>query len=426
MLESFVKNPDDIVLCAEMALECEREGDIAGAISYFQRAAQSSAADTQFLFAYCCLLRCAMLMERLGDRQELTEHMYLTAIDLCPDRPEAYAMVARNYLSQNHRIKAQIAVERALKSPNCSAPPIWLPYQGEFDLFYLKIQTLYHLGRYAESQKILESTFHRPDLWWGRDALIKLTEQMGTDPQGNPALTYPQISGFSTTEPIIYHYRKYFGPVAHTIFDIGSRDGRDAIAIKEALHAEQVLVFEAHPDCAKNTKAAFPELLVYHFAVTDNDGETDFQVVRSDNETLVGCSSIHADKILQKPEFDGTMTVERVKTVRMDSFLEDRAFPRSIDVVKIDTEGFSWQVLRGFGDWLFHVKLLHVETELEATHPEHRNNEKVAELLRECGFVLVDTTYEWGPGIEDQLWVNQRLALPPHDNGLETFPQPRS
>jgi hypothetical protein len=75
---------------------------------------------------------------------------------------------------------------------------------------------------------------------------------------------------------------------------------------------------------------------------------------------------------------------------------------------------------------LFHVKLLHVETELEATHPEHRNNEKVAELLRECGFVLVDTTYEWGPGIEDQLWVNQRLALPPHDNGLETFPQPRS
>jgi hypothetical protein len=81
-----------------------------------------------------------------------------------------------------------------------------------------------------------------------------------------------------------------------------------------------------------------------------------------------------------------------------------------IDVVKIDVEGYSWQVLQGFGEKLKNVKLLHVETEKQATHEHHRNSIEIRKFMDEQGFVLVDQSYEWGPGIEDQIWVNPRFA----------------
>ena len=98
----------------------------------------------------------------------------------------------------------------------------------------------------------------------------------------------------------------------------------------------------------------------------------------------------------------------------MDSLLQEENIFSDIDIVKVDTEGFSYQVLEGFGDRIKNVKLFHLETETEPTHKEHKNNKEVAAFMEQKGFVLVDLSYEGsmglGKGIEDQVWVNPKLA----------------
>ena len=96
--------------------------------------------------------------------------------------------------------------------------------------------------------------------------------------------------------------------------------------------------------------------------------------------------------------------------VRLDYFLAQEGMTGEIiDIVKIDTEGFSWEVLMGMGDVLKNVKMMHVETETFERHPAHKNNVEISNYLSSNNFICVDKSYEWGPAIEDQVWINQRF-----------------
>ena len=95
----------------------------------------------------------------------------------------------------------------------------------------------------------------------------------------------------------------------------------------------------------------------------------------------------------------------------MDTLLSNLGINDKIDVVKIDTEGYSWQVLQGFGDRLKDVRLFHIETEKTSIHDDHITSDKITEFMSNNGFALIDVSYEWGWNIEDQIWVNKALVI---------------
>ena len=146
---------------------------------------------------------------------------------------------------------------------------------------------------------------------------------------------------------------------------------------------------------------------------SDFNGETRFQQVISDNVSMAGCSSIYANKVANEPQFNGIVNEITVPVKRMDTLLKEDNIDL-VDVVKVDVEGYTWEVLQGFGERLKDVKLFHLETEVEATHDKHRNNKEIARFMEESGFILADVSYEGSGGInggiEDQVWVNPSLA----------------
>ena len=161
------------------------------------------------------------------------------------------------------------------------------------------------------------------------------------------------------------------------------------------------------------TKARYPWMALYCCAITESDGEITFNQVTTDNIEVLGTSSIISKKhsVNPPPEFyDGLIREITVPSSRMDTLLKKENVEGTIDVVKVDTEGYTWQVLQGFGDRLKDVKLFHLETEKTSTTPEHMTSDKVAEFMSAQGFVLVDTSHEWGEIIQDQIWVNPALA----------------
>jgi FkbM family methyltransferase len=213
-------------------------------------------------------------------------------------------------------------------------------------------------------------------------------------------------------EPLVTNYRKFFGDTANIIFDVGTRDGHDAFFMEFILNSTYEYAIDANPEAIKATQKNYPHMAVIHTAISDYDGTTSFQQVFHEREDYVGCSSIYAQKLVEQEDFKGNVTTIEVPVKKMTTLLSElNLLDTIIDVIKVDVEGYTWEFLMGLEDKINNVKCFHLETEQNATHPNHKNSKMIKEYMTRNGFYLADVSYEWGWEIEDQVWVNKALAI---------------
>ena len=208
-------------------------------------------------------------------------------------------------------------------------------------------------------------------------------------------------------QEVIDIYKKYFGNTATHIMDIGTRDGDDAAFLQEKLEAQNIYAVDARLEACDLTKQKYPHFNVRHACISDNDQSlVDFHRVISEDKDYSGSSSIYNEKLM-RPEYPHEKV--SMRTMTMKKLL--RLFHienEVIDIIKVDIEGFTYQLLVGLGEKIKNVKLFHLETEKWHTHAEHKNNLQVSDYMLDQGFVLESVQYEWGPDIEDQIWINPR------------------
>jgi FkbM family methyltransferase len=200
---------------------------------------------------------------------------------------------------------------------------------------------------------------------------------------------------------IVIAYREHFGDTPPVIYDAGTRDGDDASYLAETLQSKTVICFDANPLAVNLTRDKYPGFTVIETALSDYDGEGVFTQIVSEREDYAGSSSL--TNVRKWP--DAELNQIPVKVSRMDTLIETLDLPIA-DIIKVDLEGYSYEFLQGLGKYLPMVKVLHLETETFERHEGHKDNDAVAEFMGANGFRLVWTSYEWGPSIEDQTWVN--------------------
>lgn len=384
------------------AVEYDRINQTASAISFYVRAAEYGY-KTHPVIAYTSVLRMSLCFERQKDRQATVLNNALQAAALMPERPEAYFLLARIHERAGQWQQCYTMAEIGLTKKDYEPLPAAVDYYGKYCLLFEKAISAWWIGRKEESQKLL----------------LKL-EAMDTAPEYTAAIknniervgVRKSTDEVNPLEPVITNYRKFFGNTASVIFDVGTRDGNDANYLAKALKTTTVYAIDANPKAIDKTLAAYPWMRVKQCAISDYDGEATFQQVNSGDANMDGCSSLYAEKI-SEPQFEGKVSIIPTEVKRMDTLLQEENLTGA-DIVKVDTEGYTYQVLQGFGARLKDIKLLHLETEAEPTHDKHKNNKEVAAFMEEQGFVLVDLSYEGsmglGKGIEDQVWVNPKLA----------------
>lgn len=213
------------------------------------------------------------------------------------------------------------------------------------------------------------------------------------------------IDNSNWLSPIIYSYKKYFGGSISRIVDVGSRDGDDAKWIKDKLSSKkknpEVICIEARKDAAKLIKDSYTDFLVFDTAVSDFVGESKFVEMKDDE--FAGSSSLMLEREHSYPTESSIITVP---VTRLDLILP----PGTIDILKIDVEGHSIPAIRGMGKRMKDVLVAHIETETPERKAwgEPSNNLKVAKIMQDLGFSLVDVSYQWGWSIQDQTWINTK------------------
>lgn len=185
------------------------------------------------------------------------------------------------------------------------------------------------------------------------------------------------------------------------VVEIGSRDGHDINTIKNifSIKDENCFIFEAHPDCYQNIKNTYKNFNVFNCAITDKTGVIKFNAGIVGQEGNIGMSSVLEQNSggfkSKQVEIDGWRFDEICKQLNL----------KEIDLVKIDVEGHSLNVLESFGDTIKNTKYIQIELE----HVQIWKNQKVYENIKD--FLLENNFIEIGfmrhcYSQSDSLWAN--------------------
>lgn len=150
-----------------------------------------------------------------------------------------------------------------------------------------------------------------------------------------------------------------------SIFEIGSRDALDAIQLSKYFRCH-VFAFECNPQAIEICKFNIgknPNVTLVPLGVWDISGERSFYRVLDQN---IGASSFFEfNKDAVCYESNGKNLIQEkifVNCIRLDEFLKANKI-KNIDLLCMDVQGASYQVLQSLGKELQKVKYIIVELE---------------------------------------------------------------
>ena len=402
LLVKIAENPNDCLLNFHIAHEYEKIDQTAVSLSFYLKAAEYGCEyHSMKEYVYTSLLKMADCLYKQKDRTFSVSNNLLQAVAWWPERVEAYYLLARFYERTN---QWQECYTWCMSGEKLQIPIIPLPLDVDvppdgIGFEFEKAVSSYHLGRLEESKELFLTIVNSPKL----PPSLKTACKNNLNKMGVEGFTIPK---YNTLEPVVTAYRKFFGTSADVVVDVGSRDGDDANYLAKQLDAKTVIAIEANPELIPDIVNKYPEMIVHSTAVSDYVGTTTFQKVSSEDKSMVGCSSIFAEKVHSEPQFQGLVEIIEVPVTTLITLLPEG----TIDVVKVDVEGFTHEVLQGMFFRIEDVKVFHLETDVITTQPNGKSPSFIKDYMDDAGFYLVDRSYEWGSGIEDQVWVNKKLA----------------
>jgi FkbM family methyltransferase len=140
---------------------------------------------------------------------------------------------------------------------------------------------------------------------------------------------------------------KAWGRPITTIFDVGANTGQTSRSARCAFPEARIYAFEPHPESFKQLQAsaAINRLSVHQLALGEKDGEATFyEYAASGDGSLINSLTPNARFPLHYGY--STAASRSVACSTIDSFCAQHSID-CVDVLKVDTEGFDLQVLRG-------------------------------------------------------------------------------
>lgn len=172
-------------------------------------------------------------------------------------------------------------------------------------------------------------------------------------------------------------YNLYNGRI-NSIAEIGSAHGRDAhfLAQRYGVVPNMVHVVEPRPDAANQIRKDFSGFHVHQIACSDyNRKKVKFHI----SHHLEGSSL--RDRAMDHEQYLHHDHI-RVDVYRWEDYVDKKSLP-VFDLVKIDVEGCTFEVLKGFGRYRNQVKIYHLECEDIHFWKGQNLTEQIVEMMKE-------------------------------------------
>lgn len=200
------------------------------------------------------------------------------------------------------------------------------------------------------------------------------------------------------------------------VFEIGSRDGKDAVCYADEFNIDHknVLVFEPNPVLAQYIKDTYPNIRVRTEAISSHEGTSSFNCAivnnraADDDWTYYGMSSLYDRDLYGDSQKKVRFKKIMVDVKKMSTVIEQLHID-TIDICKIDTEGNSYPVLSSFEKYISIVKTFHIEMEYYPYWENQILAPKVKEFLMKHNFTLITENFIGNTDQSDSIWINNKF-----------------
>ena len=151
------------------------------------------------------------------------------------------------------------------------------------------------------------------------------------------------------------------------VLQVGAQDGYECDSIRKATGARAIAI-EANKDC----KPYSPELEWYNEVIGEFNGDTKFYIYND-----IGLSG----KLPRRIKDERALNITQI---RLDSFCRQHTIQP--DMLIIDTEGTTMEVLEGAGNILDSIRLIYAECQIKDFRPGVSLLSKVDSFLASHGF----------------------------------------
>lgn len=174
----------------------------------------------------------------------------------------------------------------------------------------------------------------------------------------------------------VEEFVEYFPENPKVILELGAREAHDSLYFKRLYPQARVVAVEANEHVWKEHYT--DEIEFINAGIFNKSTRLKFHL----NEKKLGISSFR-----NRGDRYGSQVVY-IDTIPASAFCLHHRIDE-IDVLKLDVEGCSYEVLESFGEKLKNIKLMHIETETEEYFEGQFLEEKVFNFLLDNGFELL-------------------------------------
>ena len=190
---------------------------------------------------------------------------------------------------------------------------------------------------------------------------------------------------------------KFSKPIV--VFDIGAHYGETIKLFTKKLRIEKIFSFEASPKnyqiLEKKISNYDPnKVKIFNYGIGEkiSDGFIN-QTLESSSSTIneINLKSKYLKrklKILNIDKKDSFQSKVPIKILSLDYFIEKNNI-KNIDLLKIDTEGYEFNVLKGLSKYNHLVKLVYFEHHYDDMIIKHYNFGDIHQLLKSYGFKML-------------------------------------
>lgn len=182
------------------------------------------------------------------------------------------------------------------------------------------------------------------------------------------------------------------------IMEVGGLDCYDSLYFKSIYPKAEVYCIEGLPDNYEKYIKNLTIIKHYNIIINDFDGKVNYH--------QKNINGIHS--IFDRGSDYGTNILTNQKCLTLKTFCKRKNI-KNIDMIKIDVEGASYNVLKGMGDILKTIKIIHIESESYPFFKGQKLHNEVCDFLINNNFTLIklsevyiyDTNKQY-----DSIWIN--------------------
>lgn len=195
------------------------------------------------------------------------------------------------------------------------------------------------------------------------------------------------------------YINKYFDSKNITnIIEIGSLDGKDACFLKEKYQNANVYAIEGLEFNYEKYLKNLNNINCFNIIINEYDGFVNYY-----KKEINGIHGIFDRGSIYKGEILKNKQCRKIKTFALENNIT------SLDVLKIDVEGATLEVLKSAEEMVDTIKIMHIETESFEFFKNQKLHQKVVEFLQDK-FSIIDISeveIEKNKYQHDSVWINK-------------------